>query len=256
MKKRVVTVSVILLGILLLLVFASCDSKGLSQPKEISPQKIQSDQSIVSPMKESSIEEDLAPSLEAESTEEKQPVTGIVQDESTDPEAKADQVISEEQASNCREDQKEEPSLKEEEKDNLPANDSSAEVNQNTTQQKPNAPELHVHDWYAVTEYIRHEVTGHYEEMLVTDAWDETVYSEYSKAICNGCGAYFETVNEICDHIMEAHQGNASYTSKKVQVDIIHHEAIYEDVWVIDEPAYSEEIILYYECDCGAQKSP
>ena len=41
---------------------------------------------------------------------------------------------------------------------------------------------------------------------------------------------------------------------KKVQIGTIHHEAVTEQVWVQDTPAYDETIVTGYKCSCGATK--
>ena len=97
-------------------------------------------------------------------------------------------------------------------------------------------------------EVIQHPEEGHYEKVLVKDAWDEEVpiYEEQIRHICNNCGEDI-TGNEN-DHMFE-HLNNGELAGwheevKNVQVgtDIIHHEAVYEDKWIVDKEAWEETI--------------
>ena len=105
----------------------------------------------------------------------------------------------------------------------------------------------HTHNWEAVTKTVHHDATGHYETKVITPAYDEPVY-EY-RSICNGCGA---DITDNIEHIFECPPG--SYSNKKIQTGTIHHEAVTEQVWVQDTPAYDEIIVTGYKCSCGATK--
>lgn len=80
--------------------------------------------------------------------------------------------------------------------------------------------------------------TGHWETVVVEEAWDETVnvYSDTSYYICTKCGAYYDSITDINAHILGDHDGASSYTVGKVVVDtyIVHHDAVTEQVWVED----------------------
>ena len=99
--------------------------------------------------------------------------------------------------------------------------------------------------WQEVTKTVHHE-DGHYVTVqtgtkTVTDreAWDEPVYVTICR--CTKCGATFTDVEDMCDHLDDAHDGDASYSVHEVEVDTIHHpaetheEPIYGKQWV-DEP--------------------
>lgn len=97
-------------------------------------------------------------------------------------------------------------------------------------------------------EVIQHDEEGHWEKVLVQDAWDEEVpiYEEQIRHICNNCGEDI-TGNEN-DHMFE-HLSNGELAGwhedvRNVQVgtDIIHHEAVYEDKWIVDKEAWTETI--------------
>lgn len=109
------------------------------------------------------------------------------------------------------------------------------------------------HSWVEVTSTVHHDETGHYETRTVSEAWDEAI--KEGKAVCNyaGCGAYYDTADEVLDHIFIAHDGHASYSVKKVTTGTIHHDAVTEEVWVVDQAAYDETVVTGYKCSvCGA----
>ena len=116
----------------------------------------------------------------------------------------------------------------------------------NTGQEKPS----HTHDWQPVYETIHHDEVGHYETQTVSDAWDEPIYE--SRAICNLCGADVTSDAAYAEHMVSA--GHSSYTVKKVQVGTTHHDTVTEQVWVVDQAAYDEQVIVGYRCSCGATK--
>ena len=134
---------------------------------------------------------------------------------------------------------------------------------------------VHVHSWVPVTEYIHHDAQYvHHdavyhtetwdEQVLVQDAWDEPVYEIHS--FCTVCGADITWVDPG-DHAFEKHDGASGWHDESVQVDTIHHEAVYEtvtheeqvkdsDAW--DElvaEAWEEEIVTGYVCSgCGERQ--
>jgi hypothetical protein len=74
------------------------------------------------------------------------------------------------------------------------------------------------------------DVPGHYEQRLVQIAWDERI-GHYG-AICWDCGE--EITGSITAHLEETgHIGG--YYIGWILDDIIHHEAIYENVWVPEQ---------------------
>lgn len=92
--------------------------------------------------------------------------------------------------------------------------------------------DTHTHDWVEQT-----------TQQWVVDqaAWDEPVY-EY-KEVCNLCGAYYDTADEVGLHILWDHDGGASYSEKRVQTGTVHH----------DEEGHYETVVTGYICSiCGA----
>ena len=108
----------------------------------------------------------------------------------------------------------------------------------------------HTHDWQPVYATVYHDEVGHYETRTVAEACDEPVY-EY-RNICGACGASFVSEEEVSIHILLEHQGMASYSNQRVQTDTIHHDAVTEQVWVVDAAAWEEQVMTGYRCACGA----
>ena len=97
-------------------------------------------------------------------------------------------------------------------------------------------------------EVVQHEEEGHWEKVLVKDAWDEEVpiYEEQIRHICNNCGE--DITGSENDHMFE-HLSNGELAGwheevKNVQVgtETVHHEAVYEDKWIVDKEAWTETI--------------
>ena len=98
-------------------------------------------------------------------------------------------------------------------------------------------------------EVIQHEEKGHWEKVLVKDAWDEEVpiYELQWRDICNDCGADItgNTLQHGKDHALNDGT-TGGYTTKQVEVQVgtetVHHEAVYEDKWIVDKEAWTETI--------------
>ena len=107
----------------------------------------------------------------------------------------------------------------------------------------------HTHEWEPIYTTIHHEEVGHTETTVISEAYDEP---GAPRQICSSCGADFATVNQVCDHIMEAHDGAARYSSQTI--NSIHHDAVTEQVWIVDVEAFDEQVLSGYQCECGAEK--
>ena len=128
---------------------------------------------------------------------------------------------------------------------------------------KPSTPAkpVHTHTWEEVTTTVYHEEQGHYENVVVKEAWTETKpkYETQYRAICNTCG-HDITGNEpshIKNHMLNGENGSYRNEPVKVQVgtETINHQAVTERKWVIDKPAWTEKVVTGYKCsDCGATK--
>ena len=112
--------------------------------------------------------------------------------------------------------------------------------------ENPDKP--HEHHWVDNIVKIEHPEEGHYEKVLVKDAWDEEVpiYEEQIRHICNNCGE--DITGSENDHMFE-HLSNGELAGwheevKNIQVgtETVHHEAVYEDKWIVDKEAWTETI--------------
>lgn len=82
---------------------------------------------------------------------------------------------------------------------------------------------------------VNHPEQGHYETQVVSQAWDEPVYAMRIVGLVTG-----RIYNSLDEFDMQDEDGN--YTVKQVQVDTIHHEAVTQQVWVVDQQAWTETV--------------
>ena len=140
---------------------------------------------------------------------------------------------------------------------NTNKNDSTSNSNTNKN--------THTHSWVEVYKDVNHAEEGHYENVLVKAAWTESVpvYTEKEVLICNDCGADLTNLsNEDFKSHMKSHMlsgGKGSYRTEYKQVqtgtNTITHDAVYEQKWVVDKPAWNERVLSGYKCSsCGATK--
>ena len=114
-----------------------------------------------------------------------------------------------------------------------------------------NKPASHTHTWVKyVANTIQHKEEGHYETKVVKAAYDEPKYEEHN--VCNKCGYDMGTDDwaaiehySVCD---------GSYSCIPVQVGTIHHDAVTEQVYVVDQAAYTEYVYGEKCSVCGATK--
>ena len=149
--------------------------------------------------------------------------------------------------------------------DSTENNSTNNNTNNGTVQNKPNDNDTsdsnkHTHSWNPITSVVHHDEEGHYENVLVTEAWTEEVpiYEEREVMICNGCGADLTNLSEsdFEDHIFQSGHGSWREEWKQVQVGTnkINHEAVYEKKRVVDKAAWDETVTTGYKCSCGATK--
>ena len=120
------------------------------------------------------------------------------------------------------------------------------------------APETeHKHNWVEQSHVVHHDATGHYEEVIISEAYDEPIYDLVGKCICNGCGA--DITDCITEHgksqMLAGNYACSGYTIVPVEeiVGYTHHDAVTESRWVEDSPAYNETVVDGYKCSgCGA----
>lgn len=112
--------------------------------------------------------------------------------------------------------------------------------------------ETHQHSWEPVYTTVHHEEVGHYESREISPAWDEPEYA--SSNICSVCGV--TGGNDIGDHILFAHDGLGYYYYASYPTgNMIHHDAVYEETWIVDSPAFEEQVISHYACACEEPQS-
>lgn len=144
-------------------------------------------------------------------------------------------------------------------------NSTSTAVNHNSTQSTgastaktdsssgtANKPAAHTHTWVKyVANTINHPEQGHYETKVVKAAYDEPQYEYHD--VCLKCGKDLGTddTTDLLDH-EDVCDGN--YTLKLVQVGSIHHDAVTEQVYVVDQAAYTENVYGKRCSGCGATK--
>ena len=107
--------------------------------------------------------------------------------------------------------------------------------NSNTNASNNNVAPAHEHKW------VLHEGSGHYETQVVKEAWDEPVYEEQCKTICNQCGADL-TNADIDKHFKDSGYSCGGYHAEYIQVQTgtIHHDAETNQVWVQDVAPYAQ----------------
>jgi len=124
-----------------------------------------------------------------------------------------------------------------------------------------NTTSTHTHNWVEVYKDVYHAEEGHYENVLVKEAWIETVpvYEEQYRAICNTCGADI-TGNEgshMRNHMLNGENGSYKNVPMQVQTgtNTINHDAVYEQKWVVDRASWTEQVLSGYKCSsCGETK--
>lgn len=125
----------------------------------------------------------------------------------------------------------------------------------------------HQYTWEAQYRTVHHDEVGHYEDVCVKEAYDEPVYGTHY--VCNYCG--LDLGKDQLSHCLKCGPplseddiryvpgvittAGSSYGTIRVQVDTIHHEAVYEKKWIVDKKAYDEQVPNGYKCTtCGATK--
>lgn len=130
------------------------------------------------------------------------------------------------------------------------AADSNTAASNTTSQGKSEC----THKWERyVVNTINHPEKGHYETKVVKAAYDEPQYEYHN--VCNKCGKDLGTdddeVDKVAEHVFEC---DGSYSCIPVQVGSIHHDAVTEQVYVVDQAAYTENVYGKRCTECGATK--
>ena len=104
-----------------------------------------------------------------------------------------------------------------------------------TTNTTPSQPEPQ-----PIYQTIHHEEVGHWETQVIAEAWDEPVYER--KIIGNNTGTVYASTLEFAGNT----NGGEGYHVGNVQVGTTHHDAVTQEVWVVDQYAWDETIIVGY----------
>ena len=111
-------------------------------------------------------------------------------------------------------------------------NNSSSVTNTPSTNTTP-APQ-------PIYQTIHHDAVGHWETQVIQDAWDQPIYER--KIIGNNTGTIYNSVSEWGDNA----NGDEGYHVGDVQVGTTHHEAVTQQVWVVDQYAWDQTVIVGY----------
>ena len=114
-------------------------------------------------------------------------------------------------------------------------NNNSSVINTPTTNTTPSQPEPQ-----PIYQTIHHDEVGHYETRVISEAWDQPIYER--KIIGNNTGTIYNSVSEWGDNA----NGDEGYHVGDVQVGTTHHEAVTQQVWVVDQYAWDQTVIVGY----------
>lgn len=114
-------------------------------------------------------------------------------------------------------------------------NSSSVTNTPTTTNTTPSQPEPQPN-----YQTIHHEEVGHWETQVIAEAWDEAVYER--KIIGNNTGTVYASTLEFAGNT----NGDEGYHVGNVQVGTTHHDAVTQQVWVVDQAAWDETVIVGY----------
>ena len=114
-------------------------------------------------------------------------------------------------------------------------NNNSSVTNTPTTNTTPSQPEPQ-----PIYQTIHHEEVGQWETQVIAEAWDEPVYER--KIIGNNTGTVYASTLEFAGNT----NGDEGYHVGNVQVGTTHHDAVTQQVWVVDQYAWDETVIVGY----------
>lgn len=89
---------------------------------------------------------------------------------------------------------------------------------------------------------IHHDEVGHWETQVIAEAWDQPIYER--KVIGNQSGHIYESAIDFGENADL--YGDGSYHVGDVQVGSTHHEAVTQQVWVVDQEAWDQTVIVGY----------
>ena len=114
-------------------------------------------------------------------------------------------------------------------------NTGSSVTNTPTTNTTPSTPAPQ-----PIYQTIHHDEVGHWETQVIAEAWDQPIYER--KIIGNNTGTVYASTLEFAGNT----NGDEGYHVGDVQVGTTHHDAVTQQVWVVDQYAWDETIIVGY----------
>jgi hypothetical protein len=82
---------------------------------------------------------------------------------------------------------------------------------------------------------VTHPEQGHYEQREIMPAYDKGIYAE--KIVGGQTGRVYNTLDE-----WGAQDDDFSYSVQQVQVGTEHVKAVYDQIWVVDQQAWTETV--------------
>ena len=82
---------------------------------------------------------------------------------------------------------------------------------------------------------VTHPEQGHYEQREIMPAYDKGIYAEKIVGLRTG-----RVYNSLDEFVNQDEDGN--YTVTQVQVGTEHVEAVYDQIWVVDQQAWTETV--------------
>ena len=113
-------------------------------------------------------------------------------------------------------------------------NNNSSSVNTPSTNTTPAAPAPQ-----PIYQTIHYDEVGHWETQVIQEAYDVPVYER--KIIGNQTGRIYNSLAEF-----DNQREDGSYHVGDVQVGTTQHDAVTQQVWVVDQAARDETVIVGY----------
>ena len=82
---------------------------------------------------------------------------------------------------------------------------------------------------------VNHPEQGHYEQREIMPAYDKGIYAE--KLVGGQTGRIYNNTTEFINQ-----DDDFSYSVQQVQVGTEHVEAVYDQIWVVDQQAWTETV--------------
>lgn len=84
---------------------------------------------------------------------------------------------------------------------------------------------------------VNHPEQGHYEQREVMPAHDEAIYEE--RPVGTTTGHIYDSIEDFRSQAYSNNPVDSGCSFQRVQVGTQHYDAEYEQVWVVDQPAYT-----------------